>query len=99
MRKPKINIIKIFKALAFKKRVKIYLLLRYHEYGLHLSLIAEKLNMPIQTAGRHILKLRNAGIVESKRYKNKMVYKIRRINTKFDKDLVRFLKKYLKSVP
>lgn len=95
----KINIIKIFKAISLEKRVKIYLFLRYHEYGLHLSLIAEKLKMPIQTVGRHILKLRNAGLVESKRYRNKMVYKIRTVNTEFDKDLVRFLKKYLKTVP
>ncbi|MEW6556301.1 MAG: winged helix-turn-helix domain-containing protein [Elusimicrobiota bacterium] len=96
MRNPKINVIKVFKALSFQKRVKIFLLLLKNRNGLHLSLISEKLKMPIQTAGRHILKLRSAGIVTSKRYKNKMVYTVRPLAAEFDTDLVLFIKKYLK---
>jgi len=95
MGRRRFNIIKVFKALASEKRVKIYLFLQRYDYGLHLSFISDKMKIPLQTLGRHILKLRNAGLVESKRHKNKMVYSVRKIRNNFDKDLLTFVKRYL----
>ncbi|MCM8788097.1 MAG: winged helix-turn-helix domain-containing protein [Candidatus Omnitrophica bacterium] len=76
------NIPKIFKAFASEKRIAILELLLKNKKGLAFSQMSQKLKINIPTLERHALLLREVGLLESKRYKNKMVYKI--ISSKVD---------------
>ncbi|MEW6557655.1 MAG: hypothetical protein AB1349_09920 [Elusimicrobiota bacterium] len=89
----KINLPKIFKALASEKRLTILKVLLKSKQGLYPTLLSTKLNIPVETIERHLLKLRNIKVVNSKRYKNKMVYKIVIPNSVIKK-LLLLLQKY-----
>lgn len=76
------DIIKICKALSFKKRLKIIKLLLKHENGLFVTEVSKALNLPIGTVSRHILKLRKAGVLKKcqKEAKYDLHNKLKKVN-------------------
>lgn len=80
MHNTKSNIPKIFKAFASAKRIAILELLLENRKGLNFTQICKKLSVSIPTLERHLLMLRDIGLLESNRYKNKMIYKISKVD-------------------
>jgi len=95
MKIQKENIPKIFKALSSEKRIRIFKYLIRSKEGITPSLLSERLKIPLSTLEKHILKLRGAGFLVSKRFKNKMVYRVAFPKEKFVKKLSEFLIKNL----
>lgn len=93
MKRIKVNVPKIFKALASEKRLRIFKLLLKHKQELYPNLISEKLGIPFQTISRHILKLRSAGLLNSRREKNKMFYIVVIPKDNFIKNLIKLVRR------
>lgn len=90
----RIHPVKLFKALADKKRLMV---LKYLENNSPISVseISCKLKLPLKTTSRILLKLQAVGLVNSERYKRKVLYSIAKKEKEFIGDILQIVKKYI----
>lgn len=69
------KLVKILKALANPRRLRIILLLKRHRNA-NVSFVAEKLDLSFRSTSKHLLKLEEAGLIERRQQSRDVFYQL-----------------------
>ncbi len=70
------NLVKVFRALGDQNRIRILKMLEEREMSV--GELTEVLKISQPSASRHLIQLREAGLLESRRDKSRMIYRLNR---------------------